>query len=61
MEYVRTEVLGKTVILLSGTAAAKVAGQPAEIKELDQLLAAVRRSPDAVAFGYVTGRWIAGA
>lgn len=54
------EVEGKTVILLSG-ACVEAEGEAAVIAEPEKLYAAARRDPDAVAFGYLQGRWIAAA
>lgn len=61
MDFVQTDLLGKKVILLNGTCAEKKTGKAAEIEAPDELLKAARRNPDAVAFGYVSGRWVAAA
>ena len=55
MKIVTIELHGKKVILLSGARA------PSQIEAPDKLLDTVRRNPDAVAFGYVSGRWVAAA
>ena len=49
------ELRGKKVILLSGAHA------PSQIEAPEKLLDTVRRNTDAVAFGYVSGRWVAAA
>ena len=55
MKIVTIELQGKKVILLSGACAAS------QIESPDELLDTARRNPDAVAFGYVSGRWVAAA
>ena len=55
MKIVTIELRGKKVILLSGAHA------PSQIEAPDKLLDTARRNPDAVAFGYVSGRWVAAA
>jgi hypothetical protein len=55
------EIRGKKVFLLSGATKDKKTGQVAAIEELDCLIVAVSQNPDAVAFGYLHGRWVAGA
>ncbi|MGD9868690.1 MAG: hypothetical protein AB7U38_11885 [Hyphomicrobiales bacterium] len=66
---------GRLVVLLSGfriepgrgyrprghVAGDAAAGAPLAIDASDKLRQAVRRNPDAVAFGYVVGEWVAGA
>lgn len=58
-------VRGKKVILLSGfTDDGKGTGEmrPGVIVDArDKLLLAAKRNPDAVAFGYVAGVWVASA
>lgn len=65
MESVRTVVLGKSVFLLTGA-------KPRRSKELsvtvtldveapEKLIETARRNPDAVAFGFVAGSWVAAA
>ena len=62
MEYIRTEVCGRKVILLSGARSDKRLGRaPVQIEALEGLLDAALANPDAVAFGYVRGRWVAAA
>jgi hypothetical protein len=58
-------VRGKKVILLSGyedgemDAATKARG--VVVSAEDKLKLAAKRNPDAVAFGYVAGEWVAAA
>jgi hypothetical protein len=58
-------VRGKKVILLSGyedgemDAATKARG--VVVNAEDKLKLAAKRNPDAVAFGYVAGEWVAAA
>ncbi len=56
-------VCGKKVILLSGVSGGKVSETRKDIvvDAKDKLLAAAKRDPDAVAFGYVAGEWVASA
>jgi hypothetical protein len=67
MAYPRIEVRGKRVILLSGYSGSVDAARAVEvIKEADvsaaeELRQSARRHPDAVAFGYVAGRWVPAA
>jgi len=63
----RIEVRGKRVILLSGfngsikAACAVEVIKDADVSEADELRQSARRHPDAVAFGYVAGRWVPAA
>jgi hypothetical protein len=63
----RIEVRGKRVILLSGfrdtvdAARAAVVIKDADVKAADELRQSARLHPDAVAFGYVAGRWVPAA
>lgn len=69
MANIRTEVCGKEVILLSGACLyGDPEADPAEhcrrcscIEAPDKLIEAAQRNPDAVAFGYMAGRWVAAA
>ena len=64
MESVRTVVLGKPVFLLTGAKSRKSkdrASASVEVESPEQLLEAARRNPDAVAFGFVAGSWVAAA
>ena len=55
MKIVTIELHGKKVILLSGARA------PSQLEAPEKLLETARQNPDAVAFGYVSGRWVAAA
>lgn len=69
MALPRIVVCGKKVILLSGYSKYddNTAGKVSETRKdvvvdaRDKLLAAAKRDPDAVAFGYVAGEWVASA
>lgn len=63
----KIEVRGKRVILLSGfrdgvdAARASVTVKDGDVKSAEQLQQSARLHPDAVAFGYVAGRWVPAA
>ncbi|MFN3624268.1 MAG: hypothetical protein ACK4TP_09435 [Hyphomicrobium sp.] len=62
----KIEVRGKRVILLSGFHDVVRAARPqmlddANVKEVDELRQSARLHPDAVAFGFVAGRWVPAA
>lgn len=63
----RIEVRGKRVILLSGyrdgADAERVSAviKDGDVKSAEQLQQSARLHPDAVAFGYVAGRWVPAA
>lgn len=63
----KIEVRGKRVILLSGFRDGVDAARPSvvikdgDVKSADQLQQSARLHPDAVAFGYVAGRWVPAA
>lgn len=61
MESVRTVLLGKSVFLLTGVKAPKKKGTSVEVEAPEKLLETARRNPDAVAFGFVSGSWVAAA
>ncbi|MBX9684320.1 MAG: hypothetical protein K2X41_11065 [Hyphomicrobium sp.] len=63
MESVKTVLLGKSVFLLTGTKAGKgkKRDRTLEVEAPDKLLEAARRNPDAVAFGFISGSWVAAA
>ena len=61
MVVVKIKLQGKTVILLNGARTEKKPGKRVEIEAADRLLDAARQNPDAVAFGYMFGRWVAAA
>jgi len=63
----KIEIRGKRVILLSGfrnamidTSGARVIKSD-DIKSAEQLNTSAKQHPDAVAFGYVAGRWVPAA
>jgi hypothetical protein len=60
------QVVGKTVILLSGYERAPLTAQtkeprPLRVEAIQKLRQSAAQYPDAVAFGYTAGRWIPGA
>ncbi len=63
MESVRTVILGKPVFLLTGfkQRSKKKTEGDVEVEAPEKLIEAARRNPDAVAFGYVSGSWVASA
>lgn len=64
MESVKTTVLGKSVFLLTGIKSpAKKGGHghAFEVESPEKLIETARRNPDAVAFGFVSGSWVAAA
>jgi hypothetical protein len=61
VKYVTIELHGRKVILLSGAYSTKKTNDTIDIEASDKLLDVARRNPDAVAFGYVSGRWVAAA
>lgn len=61
MESVKTILLGKSVFLLTGTRASKKKDKPFEVEAPDKLIETARRNPDAVAFGFISGSWVASA
>jgi hypothetical protein len=69
MGKMRTEVCGKQVILLNGTCPyaedcahrCPIGEHGAHIEAPEKLIEAARRDPDAVAFGFLAGRWISAA
>ena len=61
MECVKTELQGKSVVLLSSVHAERMSAKPMLIEAPEKLLEAARRNPDAVAFGYMAGKWVAAA
>jgi len=60
----KIEVRGKRVILLSGFhgsydgVRSPVEVKDADVKAAEELRQSARLHPDAVAFGYVAGRWV---
>jgi len=61
MATVRAELLGKMVFLLNGARSEKKTGKPVDVQAPDKLVETARKNPDAVAFGYVSGCWVAAA
>ena len=61
MESVKTVLLGKPVFLLTGTRASKKRDTTFEVEAPEKLMETARRNPDAVAFGFVSGSWVAAA
>ena len=57
----RTVLNGKTVILLNGARPERKTGKPVDVQAPDKLLETARRNPDAVAFGFISGSWVAAA
>jgi hypothetical protein len=63
----KIEVRGKRVILLSGfhdtvkSARPQVVLDDTDVKQAAELQLSARLHPDAVAFGYVAGRWVPAA
>jgi len=51
----------KKVILLSGFERTRSASKPFSIKAKKELEKAAKRHQDAVAFGYVAGKWVPAA
>ena len=58
---VKTVLSGRKVLLLNGARAEMTVGNAVVIEAPDKLLEAARRDPDAVAFGYMSGKWVAAA
>lgn len=60
----KIEIRGKRVILLSGFRHAVMDSKRArviksdDIKSADELSTSAKQHPDAVAFGFVAGRWV---
>jgi hypothetical protein len=65
MESVKTVILGKPVFLLTGAKPRKKIGSAStsslDVESPEKLLETARRNPDAVAFGFVAGSWVAAA
>ncbi len=64
MAYPKIEILGKRVILLSGFRNALMNSKRVrviksdDIKSAEELSTSAKQHPDAVAFGFVAGRWV---
>jgi hypothetical protein len=66
MESVKTVILGKPVFLLTGAKPCKKKGNVStpsclDVESPEKLLETARRNPNAVAFGFVAGSWVAAA
>jgi hypothetical protein len=61
MESVKTTVLGKPEFLLTGARSRKANSSALEVESPEKLIETARRNPDAVAFGFVAGSWVAAA
>jgi hypothetical protein len=61
MSYPTINIQQKKVILLSGFERERGAKRPLVIKAMAQLELAARKHSDAVAFGYVAGKWMPAA
>ena len=61
MESVKTVLLGKPVFLLNGTRMASRKDKAPVVEAPEKLLETARRNPDAVAFGFISGSWVAAA
>lgn len=55
------ELNGKKIFLLTGAQTDKATGKKVEVEALAELVIAVKKDPDAVAFGYTAHRWVAAA
>jgi hypothetical protein len=67
MSFPTIEIEGKKVVLLSGyqrspqIGSARVKPGAIEVEDLQRLLQSANENPDAVAFGYTSGRWVPAA
>ncbi len=61
MAFVKIELQGKKLVLLNGARTERKTGTAVQLDAPDKLIEAVLRDPDAVAFGYMSGRWVAAA
>lgn len=61
MESIKTIVLGKPVFLLGGAKLPNTSTQAVSIEKREKLLEVAKRNPDAVAFGFIDGSWVAAA
>jgi hypothetical protein len=61
MSYPTIEIDQKKVILLSGFERERGTNKPLVIKAKDRLEQAAKRHDDAVASGYVAGKWVPAA
>lgn len=61
MESVKTTLFGKPVFLLGGAKLPNTSSQTISIEKRERLLEVAKRNPDAVAFGFIHGSWVAAA
>ena len=61
MESVKAVILGKPVYLLNGARKAPRKDKSLDVDSPEKLLETARRNPDAVAFGFIQGSWVAAA
>ncbi len=61
MSYPTVYLGKKKVVLLSGFKKTRSANKPLSIKAKRKLEEAAKRHRDAVAFGYVSGKWVPSA
>jgi hypothetical protein len=61
MKSPTVELRGKKVILLTGARTDKKTGKTVDFEAPDKLQNAALQNPDAVAFGYTSGQWVAAA
>lgn len=61
MESVKAVILGKPVYLLGGARKPRRKDKTVDVDSPEKLLEAARRNPDAVAFGFIKGSWVAAA
>ena len=55
------EVEGKKLFVLNGLLACESDPAATKMEALDELIEAIKRDPDAVAFGRTAGKWVAAA
>jgi hypothetical protein len=60
LKYQTIELLGKRVVLLHDMPDPGN-HEPVDIEAVDKLLEAANENPDAVAFAYLAGKWMAAA
>ncbi len=61
MSYPTIDLNAKKVILLSGFVRPRRANKPLTVRDKKKLEAAAKKHRDAVAFGYVAGKWMPAA
>jgi len=55
------ELHGKKVLVLNGLTTAESGTKSSDAEALDKLVEAIAKNPDAVAFGCISGKWVAAA